>query len=102
MTIATAQTRAGFASPLSRSGFASLYGPSVDTYGPSNPSTLEGIYQKPSFTTQGKREAMQFAGIGVMMTGIMVGASLGSPWGPPVMIGSMFAGLALMAAARDK
>lgn len=100
MTIATAPRAGGFhPGPLRASSF-SLTSPSVDTFGPSNPSSLEGLYSRPTFT-QGKREAMSMAGVGVMMTGIMVGAALGSPWGPPVMIGSMFAGLALMAAARD-
>lgn len=99
MTIASAPRSGMFSSPLRASSF-SLTSPSVDAYGPSNPGSLEGLYNRPTFT-QGKREAMSMAGVGVMMTGIMVGAALGSPWGPPVMIGSMFAGLALMAAARD-
>lgn len=49
---------------------------------------------------QGKKEAVQLLGAGVMMTGIMVGASIGSPYGPAVMIGSMFAGAAIMALGK--
>ncbi|GMU55701.1 hypothetical protein DYH09_18090 [bacterium CPR1] len=100
MTIATAPQVGGFSGLLRGSSSFSTSSASVDTYGPSNPTSLEGLYTRPTFT-QGKREAMSMAGVGVMMTGIMVGAALGSPWGPPVMIGSMFAGLALMAAARE-
>ena len=72
----------------------------VDTYGPSNPTTLEGIYKRPVFI-QGKKEAVQLAGLGVAMTSILAGAAMRNAWSPVVMIGGMIAGLAIMAAAAD-
>lgn len=71
----------------------------ADTYGPARPESLEGIYRRPVFT-EGRREAVQIAGIGVMFTGIMAAAALGGKFGPAMMIGAMFAGAAIMAAAR--
>lgn len=71
----------------------------VDTYGPARPESLEGLYRRPVFA-QGHQEAVGIAGLGVMRTGLMAGAALGGCFGPVVRMGSMFAGLALMAAAR--
>ncbi|MCA9797374.1 MAG: hypothetical protein KC910_36435 [Candidatus Eremiobacteraeota bacterium] len=52
----------------------------------------------PSLMTRsgGWQRAKPLVGMGVMMTGMMVGAQMGSPWGPAVMMGSMFAGMAIM------
>ncbi|MBI3927659.1 MAG: hypothetical protein HY319_19120 [Armatimonadetes bacterium] len=71
----------------------------LDTFGPSRSGDIEGIYNRSSLT-QGKREAVQLAGVGVMMTSILVGAALQSSWSPAIMIGGMFAGLAIMAAGQ--
>lgn len=52
----------------------------------------------PSLMTRGRgwQRAKPLVGMGVMMTGMMVGAQMGAPWGPAVTMGSMFAGLAIM------
>lgn len=99
MTIASALRNGGIYSAPLRAGSSNGNGtmPTVDTYGPSNPGSLEGLYSRMSFS-QSNQESM---GVGAMLTGIMAGAAPGSSSGPLGTIGSSIAGQALMATARD-
>ncbi len=49
----------------------------------------------------GQKQALQFAGIGVMFGGMIASTNLPPGWVGVGIIGSMCAGLALMALARD-
>jgi hypothetical protein len=68
------------------------YKPLAKAHAQNNEAALQG--PKDEFTFSGK-DMFPFLGMGVMFTGIMVGAQMGSP---AVMIGSMFGGMALMVA----
>ena len=58
--------------------------------------STEGPTDQVTFSSDKKSDVLPLVGLGVMMTGMMAGARGGNP---VVMIGSMFAGLAIMAAA---
>ena len=48
------------------------------------------------FTFSGDNPGKFFLGMGVMMTGMMFGAQMGTSMAPVVMMGSMFGGMAIM------
>lgn len=54
-----------------------------------------------SAAQSGKGQALNLLGAGVMMGSIMVGAGMGTPYGPAVMIVGMFAGAAIASLGRD-
>lgn len=89
---------ASLARPAAKSSTASAV--LQDTYAPRRTESPERIHKDP-VSTRGKKEALQFAGLGVMMGGMLAAAAIGGKWAPALMMAALFGGLALMAAARD-
>lgn len=100
MNIQTSHTPPASFRPVASQGLAAVGSQAApaDTYGPARPENLEGLYRRPVFA-QGRREAVQVAGLGVMLTGALTAAAIGGRFGPAMMVGALFAGLALVAAA---
>lgn len=67
----------------------------------STPTDLVSLSGAQPASKSGKNQAIQLAGMGVMFGSIMAGPALGTPYGPVVMIGGMFAGMAIMALGND-